>query len=54
MQANYVMSLGPLMVAIILWKNSLVFHSLDKVQVTSSVKLGQSYLHLLISQLEVS
>jgi len=30
-KANYVMSLGPLMVAIILWKNSLVFHSLDKL-----------------------
>ena len=25
-KANYVMTLGPLMVAIIIWKNSLVFH----------------------------
>jgi len=38
-KANYVMTLGPLMVAIIIWKNSLVFHSLDK--------LTSFYLHAL-------
>ena len=30
-QANYVMCLGPICVAIVVWHNSLVFHSLDKV-----------------------
>jgi len=29
--ANYVCSMGPLCIAIILWHNSLVFHSLDKL-----------------------
>jgi len=29
--ANYVLSLGPLCLAIVVWHNSLVFHSLDKV-----------------------
>ena len=30
-QANYILCMGPLMCAIIVWKNSLVFHSLDKL-----------------------
>ena len=30
-QANYVLTLGPILLAIIIWKNSLVFHSLDKL-----------------------
>ena len=30
-QANYILCMGPLMFAIIVWKNSLVFHSLDKL-----------------------
>ena len=30
-QANYVMCLGPICMAIVIWHNSLVFHSLDKV-----------------------
>jgi len=30
-QVNYVMTQGPLCVAILLWKNSLVFHGLDKI-----------------------
>jgi len=30
-KANYILCMGPLMCAIIVWKNSLVFHSLDKV-----------------------
>ena len=30
-QANYVLTLGPIFLAIIIWKNSLVFHSLDKL-----------------------
>ena len=30
-QANYVACLGPICIAIIVWNNSLVFHSLDKV-----------------------
>ena len=29
--ANYVLSLGPICLAIVVWQNSLVFHSLDKV-----------------------
>jgi len=29
--ANYVLSLGPICLAIVVWHNSLVFHSLDKV-----------------------
>ena len=29
--ANYVLSLGPICIAIVVWHNSLVFHSLDKV-----------------------
>ena len=31
LKANYVLCMGPLMFAIIIWKNSLVFHSLDKL-----------------------
>ena len=31
LQANYILCMGPLMCAIIVWKNSLVFHSLDKL-----------------------
>ena len=31
MQANYVLSMGVLMMAIVVWQNSLVFHSLDKL-----------------------
>jgi len=30
-KANYILCMGPLMFAIIVWKNSLVFHSLDKL-----------------------
>jgi len=30
-KANYILCMGPLMCAIIVWKNSLVFHSLDKL-----------------------
>jgi len=30
-KANYVMSMGVLMMAIVVWQNSLVFHSLDKL-----------------------
>ena len=30
-QANYVMCMGCLMLAIVVWQNSLVFHSLDKL-----------------------
>ena len=30
-QANYMLAMGPLMTAIMVWKNSLVFHSLDKL-----------------------
>jgi len=30
-QANYVLTLGPIYLAIIIWQNSLVFHSLDKL-----------------------
>jgi len=30
-QANYALTLGPIFLAIIIWKNSLVFHSLDKL-----------------------
>ena len=30
-QANYVLSMGVLMMAIVVWQNSLVFHSLDKL-----------------------
>ena len=30
-QANYVLTLGPIFLAIIIWHNSLVFHSLDKL-----------------------
>merc|ERR1712240_220425 len=30
-KANYALCMGPLMFAIIVWKNSLVFHSLDKL-----------------------
>ena len=30
-QANYVLTMGPIFLAIIVWKNSLVFHSLDKL-----------------------
>ena len=31
LQANYILCMGPLMVALIVWRNSLVFHSLDKL-----------------------
>ena len=31
MQANYVLSMGVVMLAIVVWQNSLVFHSLDKL-----------------------
>lgn len=30
-KANYVMTMGPICIAIVVWRNSLVFHSLDKV-----------------------
>jgi len=30
-KANYMLAMGPLMTAIMVWKNSLVFHSLDKL-----------------------
>jgi len=30
-KANYILCMGPLMFAIVVWKNSLVFHSLDKL-----------------------
>ena len=30
-KANYVISMGCLMIAIVAWQNSLVFHSLDKL-----------------------
>ena len=30
-EANYVLSTGPICLAIVVWHNSLVFHSLDKV-----------------------
>jgi len=30
-KANYMLSMGPLMTAIMVWKNSLVFHSMDKL-----------------------
>ena len=30
-QANYILCMGPLMFALIVWRNSLVFHSLDKL-----------------------
>ena len=30
-QINYVLTQGPIATAIVLWANSLVFHSIDKV-----------------------
>ena len=30
-KANYVLCMGPICIAIMVWKNSLVFHSLDKL-----------------------
>jgi len=30
-KANYILTLGPITFAIVIWKNSLVFHSLDKL-----------------------
>ena len=30
-QANYVLCMGVLMLAVVVWQNSLVFHSLDKL-----------------------
>ena len=30
-KANYVLCMGPVLTAIVTWRNSLVFHSLDKL-----------------------
>ena len=41
-KANYMLAMGPLMTAIMVWKNSLVFHSLDKL--TSMYSDADSYI----------
>ena len=41
-QANYVACLGPICIAIIVWNNSLVFHSLDCLQKDYCVPLSKS------------
>ena len=33
-QTNYILTQGPIATAIILWANSLVFHSIDKVKIS--------------------
>ena len=38
-QLNYILTQGPIATAIVLWGNSLVFHSLDKVTIISKLFL---------------
>ena len=49
-QANYMLAMGPLMTAIMVWKNSLVFHSLDKL---TSMYNNASLICILTGELPV-
>jgi len=46
-KANYIFAMGPLCSAIIIWRNSLVFHSLDKVTSFFLHALPPMSLHLM-------
>ena len=43
-QMNYILTQGPIATAIVLWGNSLVFHSLDKVRIHQNVFLNRVFI----------
>ena len=42
-QTNYILTQGPIATAIILWANSLVFHSIDKVNIKKVISTEWLY-----------
>ena len=50
-QLNYILTQGPIATAIVLWGNSLVFHSLDKVTIITKLFLIRVPMYTLLGKI---